>query len=68
MLEALEIADVKVKPYQAAQRKFSMQFMAVNVNAVLNNETVELLEYRHLIKKPKYKKIGGNLLEMKFEG
>ena len=37
---------------QAARRKFSHQFLTDYANAVLDEETGELLEYRHLIKHP----------------
>ena len=40
---------------QTAARKFSPQFFSDYVNAVLDEETGELLEYRHLIKHPKFK-------------
>ena len=36
-----------------------MQFLADFAGAVLDNETGKLLEYRHLIKRPKYKKDWG---------
>ena len=37
-----------------------MQFLANFAGAVLDDETGELLEYRHLIKQPTYKKDWGN--------
>ena len=42
-----------------AGRKYPLQFLHEYANAVLDAETGELLEYRHLIKHPKYRQIWG---------
>ncbi len=46
------------KPFsnqQSASRKYPMQFLCDFAAAVLDNETGDLLEYRHLLKHPKYR-------------
>ena len=48
------------KPFnnqQAASRKYPLQFLCDFALAVLDEETGELLEYRHLLKNPKYRDI-----------
>ena len=55
LLSAIEISGTVPSPRQLASRKFSTQFLTDYANAVMDNETGELLEYRHLIKRPKYK-------------
>jgi hypothetical protein len=40
---------------QAASRRYPLQFLCNFANAVLDDETGNLLEYRHLHKHPKYK-------------
>ncbi len=45
------------KPQQAASRKFPLQFLCNFAYAVLDDETGDLLEYRHLLKHPKYKDV-----------
>ena len=42
-------------PSQAASRKYPIEFLCDFAGSVLDAETGELLEYRHLIKHPKYK-------------
>jgi hypothetical protein len=42
---------------QAALRKYPLQFLCNLAYAVLNNQTGNLLEYRHLMKHPKYKDV-----------
>ena len=62
MLMTMEIsgAGMTFTPQQAAARKYPLQFMCEYANAVLDGDTGELLEYRHLIKRPKYREIWGN--------
>ena len=60
----LQMADVSgsggaITAKSAASRKFPMQFLCDYANAVLDGETGELLEYRHLISRPKYKQAWG---------
>ncbi len=42
-------------PQQAASQKSPLQFLHNLANAVLDNKTGDLLEYWHLIKRPKYR-------------
>ena len=43
-----------VTPRAAASRKFPMQFLCDYANAVIDGETGEIMEYRHLLKNPKH--------------
>ena len=45
-----------VTPRAAASRKFPMQFLCDYANAVIDRETGEIMEYRHLLKNPKHRK------------
>jgi hypothetical protein len=59
MLQCMEISGYKA-PFtaqQAASRKYPLQFLCNLAYAVLDNETGNLLEYRHLMKHPKYKDV-----------
>ena len=56
---ALEVSDTGLSAKQMSARKFPQQFILDYASAVLDEETGELLEYRHLIKNPKYKKDWG---------
>jgi hypothetical protein len=47
-------------PRQAASRTFPLQFLFDLAYAVLDDDTGDLLEYRHLIKHPKYKDTWSN--------
>jgi hypothetical protein len=42
---------------QASSRKYPLQFLCDFAYSVLDNETGDLLEYRHLLKHPKYKDV-----------
>jgi hypothetical protein len=58
MLHMMELPGTKTAPFnpqQAASGKYPLQFLWDFANAVLDNETGDLLEYQHLIKHPKYK-------------
>ena len=44
---------IEIKPQQLASRKFPIHML----NAVLNEETGKMMEYRHLLADPKYKTI-----------
>jgi len=59
MLQCTEIPGYKA-PFtarQAASRKYPLQFLCDLAYAVLDNKTGDLLEYRHLMKHPKYKDV-----------
>jgi hypothetical protein len=50
---------------QAASRRYPLQFLCNFANAVLDDETGNLLEYRHLLKHPKYKEVWSKLFGKK---
>jgi len=60
LLQAIEISNTQPTTTQSAQRKFPLQLLCEMANAVLDAETGELMEYRHLMKKPQYKQIWGH--------
>ncbi len=49
----VEVTERQVSPRQLSQRKFPTKFL----NAVLNKDTGELMEMRHLMKNPKYSEL-----------
>jgi len=51
--------EAKVTAKSAASKKYPIQFLCDYAGAVLDGETGELLEYRHLITRPKYKQAWG---------
>jgi hypothetical protein len=59
MLQCMEIQGYKASftAKQAASRKYPLEFLCDLAYAVLDDETGDLLEYRHLMKHPKYKDI-----------
>ena len=56
---AMEVSDTKLTAQQIPSRRFPQQFILDYAAAVLDHETGEMLEYRHLIGRPKYKKEWG---------
>ena len=55
LLAAVEISGSCPSPQQAASRRYPLSFMCDFAGSVMDTETGELLEYRHLIKHPKFK-------------
>ena len=55
LMAAVEISNSCPSARQASARKFPMQFLCDFAGAVLDADTGELLEYRQLIRNPKYK-------------
>ena len=57
LLQMLDILGVgeSMKPQNLASRRYPMKFTYEFANAVMDGGTGELLEYRHLIQRPKYK-------------
>jgi hypothetical protein len=57
MLYMMEIPGNKAPftPAQAALHRYPLQFLCDFAYAVLDDDTGDLLKYRHLIKHPKYK-------------
>ena len=49
----------EISAKSAASRKYPLQFLCDYANAVLDDETGEMMEYRHLIKNPKYREAWG---------
>jgi len=62
MLHMMEIPGYTTpfSPKQAASQTFLLQFLCDLAYAVLDDDTGDLLEYRHLIKHPKYKDAWSN--------
>jgi hypothetical protein len=48
-----------ITPRTAARRKYPLQLLCELAGAVLDAETGDLLEYRHLIRHPQYKEVWG---------
>ena len=59
LLLATEISGSCPNTQQSSRRRYPLQFLADFAGAVIDNDTGELLEYRHLIQRPKYKKDWG---------
>ena len=55
LLSAVDISGACPTAKQAASRRFPLQFLVDFAGAVLDGDTGELLEYRHLIQRPKYR-------------
>jgi hypothetical protein len=60
MMELLDTQIAPFTPQQAASLKYPLQFLCNFANAVLDNETGDLLKYLHLIKHPKYRETWSN--------
>ena len=53
MLRCETVAQMKISPKKLSSRRFPIEMS----NAVLNEETRELMEYRHIMKNPKYRQL-----------
>ena len=53
-------AAIEVSARRVASRHYPLQFLCDLANAVLDGDTGEMLEYRHLITRPKYKEVWGD--------
>ena len=62
LLSVIEMSDSCPSARQSASRAYPLNFLADFAAAVIDDETGELLEYRHLIQRPKYKKTGNSFL------
>ena len=49
----------QIDPKKSASRKYPLQLFCELTRAVLDEDTGDLLEYRHLVKHPKHKKVWG---------
>lgn len=58
-LACMDIGGHSLRPVNAASRKFPLQMLCDWAGVVLDGETGELLEYRHLMARPKYKEVWG---------
>ena len=56
LLSAIEVSDSCPTARQTASQKFPIQFLCDFAGAVLDKETGDLLEYRQLIRNPKFEK------------
>ena len=50
MIKCVTVAKMKLSPRQLYSRCFPIEM----INAVLNEETGKLMDYRHIMKSPKY--------------
>lgn len=53
----METAQPKLNPRNVASRKYPLEFLCEFANAVMDENTGEMLEYRHLIKRPEYRDV-----------
>ena len=53
MIACVEISQLRLVPQTLVCQKFPIKL----INAVLNEDTGELMEYRALVKDPKYQKL-----------
>jgi len=56
MLSCIEMSDAKVTPRSLVQRKFPLKLLCEMAGAIMDANG-EMLEYRHLIKRPEYRDI-----------
>ncbi len=59
VLASIEMSAARISPRQAAGRKYPVQILDEMANAVLDETTGNLLEYRHLICHPVYQEVWG---------
>ena len=57
ILSAIDISSLQLNTAKLASRQFPRQVTCEMANAVVDAETGELMEYRHLMKNPKYREI-----------
>jgi hypothetical protein len=55
MLSVVKFGNTKLAPQRLASRRFPMQFLCEIAGAVMDEDTGDMLEYRHLVKIPKYR-------------
>ena len=59
VLASVEMSTARISPRQAARRQYPVQILNEMANAVLDETTGDLLEYRHLIRHPVYQEVWG---------
>jgi hypothetical protein len=55
MLSVMELSTRKLQAQNLATRQFPAQFFQDMIGAVMDSDTGDMLEYRHLLKNPKYR-------------
>jgi hypothetical protein len=60
ILSAVEMTFHKLEPAKLAKRQYQLQLLCDIAGAVMDAETGEMMEYPHLIRKDKYKKVRGH--------
>ena len=60
IMATVEMSTTRVNARMAAQRKYPRQLLMEMASAVLDVDTGEMLEYRHLMKNPKYRQPWGH--------
>ena len=55
MCAVLELSSATFTPRSTSARKYPLQFLCKFTGAVLNKETGDMMEYRHLMQNPKYR-------------
>ena len=55
MLTVMQMSRPKIDARQLASRRFPLEFLCEFANAVMDQETGDMLEYRQLIKRPKFR-------------
>ena len=59
LLSCVHMSSSRINPKNAASRKYPLQLLCEMAGAVLDATTGELLEYRHLIRRPQYQRVWG---------
>ena len=57
MLAVMEMTEAKINPRNLAAKQFPRQFLFELAGAVMDQETGDMMEYRHLLKNPKYREV-----------
>ena len=60
MLACAYVAQLNATPKALSQRRFPITIINAVINAVLDKDTGELMEYRRLMKNPKYRPLYRN--------
>ena len=58
ILQCMEVSSASFNPKNLASRKFPLQFLCEMAGAVMDTNG-DLLQYRHLIKRPEYREVWG---------
>jgi len=57
MLSVVEMSNTKLTPQRLSGRQFPIQFLCEIAGAVMDEDTGDMLEYRHLVQIPKYRTV-----------